>query len=66
MYVGLKLQKNQLIKHLSVRRLYVDGIGTGSYYGPTTGNATAIHWLNTTIPISTNKLQYDAFATSNN
>jgi hypothetical protein len=64
----LKLQKNRLIKkYLFVRRLYVDSIGTGFEYGPTTaGNAAAIHRPSTTIPISANQLQYDAFATNSN
>jgi hypothetical protein len=36
-------------------------------YGHTiTGNATAIHRPNTTRPILTHQLQYDAFAENNN
>jgi hypothetical protein len=45
----------------------VDTTRTGSQYGPRTiGNATAIHRPNTTIPISTNQSQNDAFGTNNN
>jgi hypothetical protein len=55
----------QLIKHLLVRRLYVVSIETGFYYEPTaTGNETSIYRPDTTIQISTYKLQQITYATS--